>query len=88
MLENVTLLREDILVRPDNPEQITKAGIIMPSEKKNTGEVLKTSARVKHVKVGNRVHWHKNSGREMPYNGEDFLILSAAKERGEVIAII
>ena len=90
-------LEDRILVRPEDAEETTVSGIVIPDtakEKPQEGTVLAvgpgkrsdTSGEVikVDVKEGDRVIYSKYGGTEVTVDGEDLLILSAR----DVLAIV
>ncbi len=83
----LTPLHDRVLVRPAQPEEVTKGGIILPDtakEKPMQGEVIavgpgkigedgKTVAM--QVAAGDKVLYGKYSGTEINVDGEDMLIM-------------
>ncbi len=83
----LTPLHDRVLVRPAQPEEVTKGGIILPDtakEKPMQGEVIavgpgkigedgKTVAM--QVAAGDKVLYGKYSGTELNVDGEDMLIM-------------
>jgi len=84
----LTPLGDRVLVEPQEREEVTKSGIVLPDtakEKPQEGTVIATgSGRVddkgtKHpldVKAGNKVLYGKYSGTEIKLDGKEYLILS------------
>jgi chaperonin GroES len=84
---NITPLHDRIVVRPAEPEEVTKGGIILPDtakEKPQQGEVLAVGTGKYDengklipmaVKVGDKVLYGKYSGTEIAIDGEDLLIM-------------
>ena len=93
---NIKPLEDRILVRPEEGEETTASGIVIPDtakEKPQEGKVLavgpgriddKGNRIPLDVKVGDVVIYSKYGGTEVKYNGEDYLILSAR----DVLAVI
>jgi chaperonin GroES len=93
---NLTPLHDRLIVRPAQPEEVTKGGIILPDtakEKPQQGEVLavgtgkiddngKTLPMA--VKVGDTVLYGKYSGTEISAGGEEVLIM----RESDVFAIV
>ena len=88
-------LDDRIVVLPNEAEQTTASGLVIPDtakEKPQEGTVLavgpgrfEDGARVPlDVKVGDKVLYSKYGGTEVKYNGEEYLILSAR----DVLAIL
>ena len=90
-------LEDRILVRPEDAEETTVSGIVIPDtakEKPQEGTVLAvgpgkrsdTSGELIQVDVkeGDRVIYSKYGGTEVTLDGEDLLILSAR----DVLAIV
>ena len=89
-------LEDRILVRPDEGEETTASGIVIPDtakEKPQEGTVLATGPGKRSdtgdlvpmdVKDGDRVIYSKYGGTEIKVEGEDLLILSAR----DVLAIL
>ena len=82
-------LEDRVLVRPDEAEQTTASGIVIPDtakEKPQEGEILAVGAGKRSdtgdlipmdVKEGDKVMYSKYGGTEIKLDGEDLLILSA-----------
>lgn len=86
---NLKPLEDRIVVRPDQAEETTVSGLVIPDsakEKPQQGEVLAVgpgrvgddNERVEmEVSVGDSVLYSKYGGTEISVDGEDLLILSA-----------
>ena len=85
---NLKPLDDRIVVRPNEAEETTVSGIVIPDtakEKPQEGEVVSVGpgrfedgTRVPlDVKVGDKVIYSKYGGTEVTVDGEDYLILSA-----------
>ena len=82
-------LEDRVLVRPDEAEQTTASGIVIPDtakEKPQEGEILAVGPGKRSdtgdlipmdVKEGDKVMYSKYGGTEIKLDGEDLLILSA-----------
>ena len=81
-------LEDRILVRPEEGEETTVSGLVIPDtakEKPQEGEIIaagpgrfEDGKRIPmDVKVGDRVVYSKYGGTEVKVEGEDYLILSA-----------
>ena len=83
-------LDDRILVRPNEPEETTISGLVIPDtakEKPQEGEILAVGPGRRteqsgelipmDVKVGDTVVYSKYGGTEIKVNGEDLLILNA-----------
>jgi chaperonin GroES len=93
---NLTPLHDRLIVRPAEPEEVTKGGIILPDtakEKPQQGEVVAVgtgkvddSGKVipMAVKAGDKVLYGKYSGTEIAVDGEDLLIM----RESDVFAIV
>ncbi|MEJ5287003.1 MAG: Heat shock protein 60 family co-chaperone GroES [Candidatus Kapaibacterium sp.] len=93
---NLSPLHDRVIIKPSQPEEVTKGGIIIPDtakEKPMQGEVIavgpgKMTEEGKliplTVKVGDKVLYGKYSGTEVEINGEQFLIMREA----DILAII
>ena len=94
---NLQPLEDRIVVRPNEAEEKTASGLVIPDtakEKPQEGEVLAVGPgrfddggdkRVPlDVKVGDTVLYSKYGGTEVKYSGEEYLILSAR----DVLAVI
>lgn len=93
---NLTPLYDRVIVRPAEPEEVTKGGIIIPDtakEKPMQGEVVAVgSGKVTEdgktlplsVKVGDKVLYGKYAGTEIKIDGEDYLIM----RESDIFAII
>ena len=89
-------LEDRILVRPEDAEQTTASGIVIPDtakEKPQEGTVLAVGPGKRSdtgdlipmdVNEGDRVIYSKYGGTEIKVDGEDLLILSAR----DVLAIV
>ncbi len=84
----VTPLADRVLIKPSDPKEVKKGGIIIPDtakEKPQEGEIIAVGkGRIKEdsgeriepeVKKGDRVLYGKYSGTEISIEGEDYLIL-------------
>jgi chaperonin GroES len=93
---NLKPLGDRVVVKPSEPEEVTKGGIIIPDtakEKPVEGEIIAVGAgRISddgkkiamELKVGDKVLYGKYSGTEVKVNGEDYLIM----RESDVYAII
>jgi chaperonin GroES len=93
---NLKPLGDRVVVKPSEPEEVTKGGIILPDtakEKPVEGEIIAVGAgRISddgkkiamELKVGDKVLYGKYSGTEVKVNGEDYLIM----RESDVYAII
>ncbi|GBD04954.1 10 kDa chaperonin [bacterium HR20] len=93
---NLTPLYDRVIVRPAEPEEVTKGGIIIPDtakEKPMQGEVVAVgNGKVTEdgkvlplsVKVGDKVLYGKYAGTEIKIDGEDYLIM----RESDIFAII
>lgn len=77
------ILAGKILVQPQEAEEQTESGIIIPDsakEKPQVGTVVLVGADKKdepmEIKVGDVVFYGKYSGTELNIDGEDFLLMS------------
>jgi len=77
------ILAGKILVQPQEAEEKTSSGIIIPDsakEKPQVGKVILVGADKKdepmEVKTGDMVFYGKYSGTELNINGEDYLLMS------------
>jgi chaperonin GroES len=95
-LSNIKPLEDRILVRPEEGEETTASGIVIPDtakEKPQEGTVLAVGPGKRSdsgdlipvdVKDGDRVIYSKYGGTEIKVEGEDLLILSAR----DVLAVV
>ena len=94
---NIRPLEDRILVRPDEGEETTVSGIVIPDtakEKPQEGTVLAVGPGKRSdstgeliqvdVKEGDRVMYSKYGGTEIKVDGEELLILSAR----DVLAVL
>ncbi|TAL67375.1 MAG: co-chaperone GroES [Bacteroidetes bacterium] len=93
---NLKPLHDRIIVKPSEPEEVSKGGIIIPDtakEKPQQGEVIavgngKITEEGKvlplQVKAGDKVLYGKYSGTEVNIDGSDHLIM----RESDVFAII
>jgi chaperonin GroES len=93
---NLTPLYDRVIVRPSEPEEVTKGGIIIPDtakEKPMQGEIVAVgNGKVTEdgkvlplrVKVGDKVLYGKYAGTEIKIDGEDYLIM----RESDIFAII
>ena len=93
---NLKPLADRVIVKPGEPEETTKGGIILPDtakEKPIEGTIVaagpgRTSDDGKviklEVKVGDKVLYGKYSGTEVKVEGEDYLIM----RESDIFAII
>ena len=93
---NLQPLDDRIVVRPNESEETTASGLVIPDtakEKPQEGEVVAIGpGRIDDngnrvpldVNVGDKVIYSKYGGTEVKYAGEDYLILSAR----DVLAIV
>ncbi len=93
---NLKPLGDRVVVKPREPEEVTKGGIILPDtakEKPVEGDIVAVgSGRISddgkkiamELKVGDKVLYGKYSGTEVKVDGEDYLIM----RESDVYAII
>ena len=93
---NIRPLEDRILVRPEDAQETTISGIVIPDtakEKPQEGTILAVGPGKRSdsgelipmdVKEGDRVVYSKYSGTEITLEGEDLLILSAR----DVLAVL
>lgn len=93
---NLKPLHDRVIVKPSQPEEVTKGGIIIPDtakEKPQQGEIIavgqgKITEDGKvlplQVKKGDKVLYGKYSGTEVSIDGEDYLIM----RESDIFAII
>ena len=96
MAVTIKPLEDRILVEPQDAEQVTKSGLVIPDtakEKPQEGEVVAIGpGRVDDngnrvpldVSVGDKVIYSKYGGTEVKYAGDEFLVLSAR----DVLAVV
>lgn len=89
-------LGDRVVVRPDEPEEVTRGGIVIPDvaqERPRTGEVLAAgpgrvldSGRLhpNPLQAGDRILFSRYGGTEVEYGGEALLVLPES----EVLAVI
>jgi chaperonin GroES len=88
----ITPIGKRILVKPEEIEEKTKAGLYIPptaneDKKSSSGKVIKLGTAEKSkfaMKVGDRVYFKKYSPEELTVDGEKYLVI----ETSDVIAII
>ena len=75
-------IADRVVIKPAEPEEKTKGGIIIPDtakEKPQMGEVVAVGpgkdGNLPIVQVGDKVLYGKYSGQELSYRGEDYLIV-------------
>ena len=95
-MADVKPLADRIVVRPLDPEEKTKSGLVLPDtakEKPQEGKILSVGSgrlledgMVKRleVKAGDRILYGKYAGAEVHINGEDYLIL----REDDVLAVV
>jgi chaperonin GroES len=92
---NITPLADRIVIKPLEPKEVKKGGIIIPDtakEKPQEGEVVAVGKGKyedgklvpMEVKVGDKVLYGKYSGTEIKINDEEYLIM----REEDVLAII
>ncbi len=93
---NLTPLHDRVIIKPSQPEEVTKGGIIIPDtakEKPMQGQVVAVGkGKVgddgklieMQVKVGDKVLYGKYSGTEVTIDGEEYLIM----RENDIFAII
>ena len=91
---NVRPLGDRVIVKPIDPSEVKKGGIIIPDtakEKPQEGEVIAVGPGARDesgkivaldVKVGDRVLFGKWSGTEVKIDGEDLLIMKESDIMG------
>lgn len=81
------VIKKNVLVEKDAPEEQTKGALIISLPKDNyTGTVIGVGETVQFVKPGDRVRFHKLSGTPIDVHGKNCIILSEKKK--EIIAIL
>ena len=85
------ILAGKVLVKPDDAEDKTASGIIIPDsakEKPQKGTVIAVGPGTKdenmEVKKGDTVLYGKYSGTELTVNGKDYLIM----RQSDILAVI
>ena len=93
---NLSPLGDRVIVKPSDPEETTKGGIILPDTAKEKpiegtivaagpGKTTDDGKLVKlGVKVGDKVLYGKYSGTEVTVSGEEYLIM----RESDIFAII
>ena len=88
---NIKPLSDRVLLKPQEAEQKTASGIIIPDtaqEKPQKGEVIAVGPGTKdekmEVKSGDTVLYGKYSGNELNHDGNDYLIM----RQSDILAII
>lgn len=89
---NIQPLADRVLVQPQEAEEKTAGGIIIPDTAKKErpieGKVLAVGQGTKDeemvLKVGDKVLYGKYSGTEVELNGENFLIM----RQSDVLAVV
>lgn len=84
-------LADRVLIKPEEAEDKTASGIIIPDsakEKPQRGKVVATGPGTKdekmEVKVGDAVLYGKYSGTELTFDNKDYLIM----KQSDILAII
>ena len=84
-------LADRVLIRPEEAEDKTASGIIIPDsakEKPQRGTVVAAGPGTKdekmEVKIGDSVLYGKYSGTELNFDGKDYLIM----KQSDILAII
>lgn len=84
-------LADRVLIKPEEAEDKTASGIIIPDsakEKPQRGKVVAAGPGTKdekmEVKVGDIVLYGKYSGTELTFDGNDYLIM----KQSDILAII
>jgi chaperonin GroES len=84
-------LADRVLIKPEEAEDKTASGIIIPDsakEKPQRGKVVAAGPGTKdekmEVKVGDTVLYGKYSGTELTFDGKDYLIM----KQSDILAII
>ena len=84
---NLKPLHDRIVVKPAEPEEVTKGGIILPDtakEKPMQGEVIAVGSGKltddgktvpMELKVGDKILYGKYSGTEVTFDGQEYLIM-------------
>lgn len=89
---NIQPLADRVLVQPQEAEEKTAGGIIIPDTAKKErpieGKVLAVGQGTKDeemvLKVGDKILYGKYSGTEVELNGENFLIM----RQSDVLAVV
>lgn len=73
-------LDDRVLVRPLQPEEVTRGGLIIPDtakEKPQEGRVVAVGTDENlQVKVGDRILYAKYAGTEIKLNGEEHIVIN------------
>jgi chaperonin GroES len=84
-------LADRVLIKPEEAEDKTASGIIIPDsakEKPQRGTVIAAGPGTKdekmEVKVGDSVLYGKYSGTELTFDGKDYLIM----KQSDILAVI
>lgn len=93
---NLTPLHDRVIVKPSEPEEVTKGGIIIPDtakEKPQQGTIIAVGkgkitddgkVQKLEVKKDDKVLYGKYSGTEININGEEYLIM----RESDIFAIV
>jgi chaperonin GroES len=93
---NLTPLHDRVIVKPSEPEEVTKGGIIIPDtakEKPQQGTIIAVGngkitddgkVQKLEVKKEDKVLYGKYSGTEININGEEYLIM----RESDIFAIV
>ncbi len=88
---NIKPLADRVLIEPQEAEEKTASGIIIPDsakEKPQRGTVVAVGSGTKdekmEVKTGDTVLYGKYAGTELSYEGRDFLIM----KQSDILAVI
>ena len=70
------ILNKNILVTKITKEK-TESGIILADSQKNEqlGKVVQIGNKVKFAKIGDTVKYYEHAGRELIFEGEEYLLL-------------
>lgn len=87
MRKCLTTIMDRIVVKPDDKEEVTKAGIIIPTaaQQRSLSGVVVATGPGRHLengtiaklqaKVGNRVWWTEYGGNKLKYEGDEYVVL-------------
>lgn len=84
---NIQPLKDRVLIKETEAEQVTKSGIIIPDaakEKPKTGTVVAVGNEAESLKVGDKVLYGKYAGETLDYEGDAYLIMKEV----DIFAII
>lgn len=92
---NIRPLGDRVLIKKVEAEEMTKGGIVLPTQAKEEpqmaeilavgpGEIVDGKRVEMEVQVGNKIYFAKYAGTEVKHEGTDYVIL----RQGDILAVV